>query len=410
MDNMKTFFIVGAQFDNKGAQSMLFVTVDELRKAYPDCKIYCACTEWIDSQVYNFDCIYYSDREKNIALRKNTLRNYIEAILKDAVKVVIGRYNNFMKYKRLDEVLRKTNLIIDVSGYNIGDKWDIATHESYFNNIRLANKYGIPMVLLPQSFGPFNYKNNQEYLISQISKLLVYPSIVFAREKEGYDFLIDLGLTNVELTTDLVLQNTGLCAKNILKQKLELNIPEINTKNNVGIIPNSQCFEHGDKDRILVMYKMIIEKLLAAGKEIYIFRHSREDLNVCQIVYDLADKNNKVHLIENDFSCLEYDEWIKKFDYIIASRFHAIVHAYRGLIPCILLGWAVKYKELSSKLGQEGYSFDITSDSFDEQEVMRAVNKLDENYKMESNNIKLKLEDIQKSNCFNILFGMGIVK
>lgn len=407
---MKTFFIVGAQFDNKGAQSMLFVTVDELRKRYPDCKIYCACTEWIDNSIYNFDCIYYSDREKNIVLGNNVVKNYLEAVIKDAVKVIIGRYNNFLKYNRLKKVLESTDLIIDISGYNIGNKWDLETHESYFNNIRLACKFHIPMALMPQSFGPFDYKSNKDYLKSAISKLLAYPKVVFAREGEGYDYLKEMGLSNVELSTDLVLQNTGICKDNVLRKELKLNIPVISTENNVGIIPNSQCLEHGNKEKITNLYREILNSLLAAGKEIYIFRHSREDLAVCKMVYELASDHARVHLIENDFSCLEYDEWIKNFDYIIASRFHAIVHAYRGLVPCILLGWAVKYQALASKLDQAGYAFDITSQAFDEKKVMSAVNRLNGNYKIESNNIRLKLDDIQRSNCFSILFGKGIVQ
>ena len=35
--------ITGANFNNKGAQSMLFVTVDEIRKRIPDCEIYFGC-------------------------------------------------------------------------------------------------------------------------------------------------------------------------------------------------------------------------------------------------------------------------------------------------------------------------------------------------------------------------------
>ena len=37
---MKNILITGANFGNKGAQSMLFITVDELRKKYGDCKIW----------------------------------------------------------------------------------------------------------------------------------------------------------------------------------------------------------------------------------------------------------------------------------------------------------------------------------------------------------------------------------
>lgn len=407
---MKTFFIVGAQFDNKGAQSMLFVTVDELRKRYPDCKIYCACTEWIDNKIYKFDCIYYSDREKNIVLGINKGKNYVEAILKDTVKVILGRYNNLFKYHRLEEILKETDFMIDISGYNIGDKWDLATHESYFNNIRLAIKFNIPIVLMPQSFGPFHYTKNKDYLMSQICELFKYPVAIYAREMEGYQLLKKLGLDNIELSSDLVLQNKGICKENVLKYDLKNAIPEIEANDNVGIIPNSQCFAHGNRDDLIALYKTIMNELLKRGKNVYIFRHSREDLQACKMLYELAEGNKNVHLIKNDFSCLEYDEWIKKFDFIIASRFHAIVHAYRNYVPCILLGWAIKYNELASKLGQEKNAFDITSEKFNADEVVKSLNVLISEYGDESEIIKLRLKDIQDSSCFDNLFGKEIIK
>ena len=37
---MKNFMITGANFRNKGAQAMLFVTVSELRQRYPDFDIF----------------------------------------------------------------------------------------------------------------------------------------------------------------------------------------------------------------------------------------------------------------------------------------------------------------------------------------------------------------------------------
>lgn len=36
---MKNFIITDANFNNKGAQAMLFITVSELRKHFPECEI-----------------------------------------------------------------------------------------------------------------------------------------------------------------------------------------------------------------------------------------------------------------------------------------------------------------------------------------------------------------------------------
>lgn len=400
---MNTFFIVGAQFDNKGAQSMLFITIDQLRKKFPGCKIYCACTEKIDNNIYKFDCIYYSNREKNITLGINPIKNILEATFKDTVKLILGRYNNLLKYGELKSVLNNVDMIFDISGYNLGDKWDLQTHETYLNNIRLAQKFNIPIVLLPQSFGPFNYDDNiRTYLMDELQNLLKYPKMIFARETEGYNLLTkQLGLTNVKLSSDLVLQNQGVEMSNILKNSVEIDIPEIPRRKSVGIIPNSQCFAHGNKTKILELYKKILDKLLLEGLQVYIFRHSREDLNICYEISELVDDKTNVHVVENDFSCFEYDQWIKNFEFIVGSRFHALVHAYRQYIPCILLGWATKYESLANKLNQDKYVFDITKPDFNSSQVVNAVDCMIVNCENESKVIKNYVEEIQKYNCFD---------
>lgn len=38
---VKRILIVGANFENKGAQSMLFITVDEIKKRIPDGEVFC---------------------------------------------------------------------------------------------------------------------------------------------------------------------------------------------------------------------------------------------------------------------------------------------------------------------------------------------------------------------------------
>lgn len=38
---VKRVLIVGANFENKGSQSMLFITVDEIKKRISDCEIFC---------------------------------------------------------------------------------------------------------------------------------------------------------------------------------------------------------------------------------------------------------------------------------------------------------------------------------------------------------------------------------
>ena len=400
----KKILVVGANFTNKGAQSMLFVTMDELRKRNSDCVIYFLSNDSGDFSNYRFIRIPYSLEAKSIALGRHCIRSLLIKTIKDILYFAIRHRNGFGHYFDIKRLMTSIDCIVDISGFNFGKKWSPDIQERNLDNIRLAKKYSVPIYLLPQSFGPFDYPSELKYILKDMNELLRYPTKIFAREKEGYQMLLDtFHLSNVTLSTDLVLQNCGVNPQNIFKKPVVYSLPEVE-KNAVGIVPNMQCFRFGNKEVVFEIYREIINELVNQGKKVYIFRHSKDDLDICKEIYSRVGQNH-ILLLDNDFSCLEYDELVKRFELIVCSRYHGIVHAYRNQIPCILLGWAVKYHELAELLGQEEYSFDITDDKLDIKEVLKAVRKICREYVKESKVIHTRLEFIQKDNCFDIVFG-----
>ena len=295
------------------------------------------------------------------------------------------------------------NLIIDISGFGLGEKWGIGGSKQYLNNIKLARKFSIPMALMPQSFGPFNYEGDcGRQLISEIKNVLSYPYKIFAREKQGYDILKnEFHLHNVEQSFDLVLQNKGVDYKNIFCENYSPKEYVVSTKRNVAIIPNAQCFRHGNKELNFHLYREIIDELIKKDRNVYVIGHASEDHELCVQIVNLFAKEEKVHLFEHDLSCLEYDLFIKQFDYIVCSRFHGIVHAYRNSIPCIVLGWAIKYQALTKSVKQEKYAFDITDGLCAERDILDVIKDMNENYGVNSKIIRDCVTEIQTNNCFD---------
>lgn len=402
---MKSILIVGANFNNKGAQAMLFATVDELKRRMPDCEIYFATTETIDENQFSFKRLYYSDTVKKIALedRKKGIF-WFESILKDCVKFIAGKRSDLWRQRELSTLMPRLDMIIDISGFNLGAKWSVYTHEKYFDNIRLAMKYGVPMALMPQSFGDFEYTEDMQFLIGEMKELLRYPKIIFAREKQGYDLLTkQIGLDNVRLSADLVLQSSGIDYKNIFQKEPKTALPDICTQSNVAVIPNMQCFYHGNEQIVLAVYKSLINILIEHKKNVYLLRHSGEDLECCQKIKGMFPDSDAVKLIENNLSCLEYDRLAGNFDFIICSRFHGIVHAYRNCIPCVILGWEVKYASLAKLMEQENFVFDITQDRVDVKAIESAVGQMIVESKKQSGVIRECVKKVQRDNCFDQL-------
>lgn len=402
---MNRYIIVGANFTNKGAQSMLFITVDEIKKRFPDSEIYFTGSSNFPEQQFTFKQIYDTAETRQIALGgAKVLPCCVKMFVKDLVKTFLGRKNNVWCALDLHKVIPTADAIIDVSGFAIGEKWEADIQERYLDYIRLAKKYNIPMYIMPQSFGPFQYSNDKKYLLDDIGELLKYPTIIYAREKEGEKLLKDaFHLSNVKSSFDLVLQNTGVDLSNIYTNEHVIDIPAIIGERCVAIIPNAQCFVHGDSDKNYGIYESLIRMLLAQDRNVYIIRHSNDDVDVCRKLKEKYSGDEKVKLLNEEYDCIDFDELVKRFEFVICSRYHGIVHAYRNGIPCVALGWAIKYKELACKVNQEKYAIDITSPEVGEEYVCKVVEDMMEKYKENGCIISEAMNEIRMHNCFDIL-------
>ena len=391
MTNKRKILITGGELFNKGAQSMSFIAIDELKTRFPDHEII----------LVSEDDYKRNDQEKN---------QYNFTIFYDLFKILFG-FGIYAKIKKVNKniiyeskkILQETDMLIDISGYALGSNWNLASTLHYISKIRAAKKYGIKVFLMPQSFGPFDYKGVKGIFINaQIKNTLKYASIIYARESEGFDLLTKrFNLVNVRLSSDLVLQNEGIDLNKIYNNLPMIKKFEIRNSS-VAIIPNMKNFKYGNKDEIIKLYKASIDKLLGLDKTIYLVRHSYEDIQACEIIKSRFRENEKVILLTEDYSCLEYDEMVKEFDYIIASRYHSIVHAYRQGIPCIALGWATKYYELLSIFNQERYVFDVR-EKVDLNKFLDKIDAIDEKYTIESTEIKENLRTLRGNNIFTAI-------
>ena len=141
--------------------------------------------------------------------------------------------------------------------------------------------------------------------------------------------------------------------------------------------------------------------LLNKNKNVYLLYHAVEDKAVCEKLKEAFSSNASVVFMENELSCIEFENFIQKFQFVIASRFHSIVLSYKMYVPAVILGWAIKYKELSAKLSQEDYCFDIRNCDFTKLE--HKVECMCENFAIESQKIRDGLSEIQKGNVYDYL-------
>ncbi|MBR2519641.1 MAG: polysaccharide pyruvyl transferase family protein [Selenomonadaceae bacterium] len=382
-------FIVGANFGNKGAQSMLFTTIGEIRRRCPEAEFIFAHSQNFPvlNDNFTFKEVFYNC--KLIDVKADGSINF--------------RYNNRTRFEETVAAIKNSDLVIDISGFALGNKWGAKSSFNYLNHIKLARSFNVPMILFPQSFGGFEFGDAQTFLDDEISSAMTYPAKIFARERDGFIPLRKkYGLQNVTLHPDLVLSGQNVNPAEIFKIPPKISVSKVLPESCVGIVPNLRSFDLADPWQTLRIFYETINFLLRQKKYVYLFRHSAEDILPCQWLKSLFANEKRVVLWENDFSCFEYDAVCRQFDFLIVGRFHGIVHAYKNNVPCILFGWAVKYRELAQLMYQSQYIFDITAPNVDIREIFSAIRDMADNVKLNKKILRERLAQVQRrSSCFD---------
>ena len=391
---MKNIIITGGELFNKGAQAMVFVTVDELKKRFPDHEIYVLSEldlrrpkEELEQYAFWFTGWY----PIKFARAQNSILLRLACLMK-----------NGDEFKACEELYRNCDLMVDVSGFGFGQAFGPKQLERYADHLEFAKSFDIPMYLMPQSFGPFLFQEEKKAAAERIPELLKTVKLICAREQEGLDTLQETyGLKNVCLLPDLVLNNRGIDLLHIFREIKELSVPEI-PSNCVGVVPNQRIVDALGKDAALKLYSDAIETVLENDLAVCVLSHASVDIPFCKKLKECFASDDRVLLLEQDFNCLEFNELVKSFQLLIASRFHALVHAYKNGVPCIAIGWAVKYQNLLKTFDQERFAFDMGMNPTKDNLAV-AVKDLSQRREKESKRILARLQVIQESNVFDVL-------
>lgn len=407
MSEKKYILITGTGFVNKGSQAMLFNAVDELKKRFPDKEVIDLSTldyNKGDVTQYNFK-IMPDNLSLFIPKKYAAFRDLGKRLLNYKGKKIADDEQEKWK-KQMEEIYNNTYFIVNAGGFALGapiGRGKSATSMAFLMRIMAADNLGIPIYLLPQSFGPFNYLPGHKQLVLYFMKKYLHKArLIFTREIEGYKLLKPYKKDGLILCKDIVITNKDIKEQNIYKNPSN-SVKKIKIKgeNPIAVIPNMMCFENTNRDEFIKIYRKIIAHLQEKN-EVYLLRHSKEDIEACELIYNSIENKRNVYMLTDEMNCFELEYVLQQFKYCIASRFHSIVHSYKNGTPCVVIAWAVKYYDLMESFKQESYLFDVREDM----NVERIISKIDEmekNYLEEKEIIEKCLSKQQEINAFDII-------
>lgn len=395
----KCFLITGGSFSAKGPMSMLFIVVDELRTRFPGCEIYADVYAKAPDGL-TFSCVnllpwVWKGVADPFYAVLSLLRRIIRGLLTDLPPATSVR--------EAKKIFASLDAVIDISGFALSSQFENATSEFYLDRIEAAKKLDIPVFLLPQSFGPFDYTKDADRLRKRIGALMSWPKLIFAREKQGYLLLTEqYGLKNVRMMPDIVLQNRSIDYTHIYTEPTEEACGiRMGEGKKVAIIPNRNMYRIGKKEAFLSCYDLVIQKLQNDGFSVYLTAFVEQDTVV---VNDIMERHNDgtLNRVFEKMSIRDFAAFIRQFDFVICSRYHGIVHTLKEEVPVISLGWAVKYAELMELFDQQKYELDIRNDA-DMKNVPEVLEEMETHYAVEHEKIAGRLAEYQNGSCFDMI-------
>lgn len=347
--------IHGAGFHNRGAQLMLWHTMQCLGEGIPDI-------------TFAMEPIHSTFRERanyglltcfpGVIVQRPRLAPHLLKWGDFISSFVPNKFaNNYGIARRCD-----IDAFIDISGYSFGDKWGAANCKVISRRIGEMHKRKKPTVFMPQMFGPFEKENVREAFLPAFAN----ASLVYARDEVSFECLKQINSTNREilLTPDITIT---------AKPKPPADIPP---SPYACVVPNKRML---DKTGGL-WSERYIGTLSAAIKELQL-----QNIRPYVLIHDGADEDLAVgkKLLENvglsEDSLLMHDDplvikgYIASSTMLIGSRFHAIVAALSTATPAIAIGWAHKYEMLLKDFGIPEFVF---SDSQTDEDLQSLVRKL----------------------------------
>ena len=245
---------------------------------------------------------------------------------------------------KLKNEMANFDIIFDVTfgdGFSdiYGKKWNFTTDMLK----QIAIWSGTPLVLLPQTYGPYENKLLRRWAVHIVEK----SALAFSRDKQSAEEMDAFGCSKVVTITDLAFAlpyNKNLYHIKSSKLKIGLNV-------------SSLLWDGGHNIKLRTNYKEYCRKFLSIfssrdNVELHLIPHVinlenpdslENDSRVCKLLYDEFPHT----VLAPDFETpMEAKSYISNMDIFIGARMHSTIGAISASVATIPFAYSKKFKSL----------------------------------------------------------------
>lgn len=362
----------GAGFENKGAEAMLRTVQFEWSQRCPDTTFFLAARP-PDVHQALLHGIFPFIPPSPAPVQGCPLRHRLVMAIRNCLQS--RRPLREVRLKLIRASLKANSLerfdaFVDISGYQYGDAWGDRGFNSVIPWVRYCRETKIPMIFLPQSWGPFTRDDGAQ----DIRQIMSATSLVMSRDSQSTRHLKTIDPTNQPKEfPDIawLFERTHNSPAPSLPGERRHNSPDAL----VAIVPNMRVYEKtGRKGASNPYIKALADvarhairscnaTILLIPNEIRIASSQHpDDRYLCGILETMIGDRIRCIAFRKPASAEELKSILTRCDALIASRFHSLIFASSSGVPSLAIGWSHKYDELMDDLGMSEYSLPCSPD------------------------------------------------
>lgn len=293
-------------------------------------------------------------------------------------KKLLDKFGIVLPFTRFGKIIRNLRWVAAING---GDGFsDIYSTDTFFSRLHetnIAMKRNIPVIILPQTIGPFKEESNRVIA----NRILQYATRIYVRDDKFIKELNSMGL-KYEMTKDL--------SAYMKPQSFDIDIKPNAVGLNVSGLTYSNTFRtlSGQFDSYPYLVNAIIRYFQTLNVPIYLIPHSynynnpevsNDDLVAIRDLYAKLENNANVYVVDRDMISPQVKYVISRMSFFIGTRMHANFAAIYTKVPLFGLAYSYKFQGAFEASG----IFDSTAmiNNITEKECDAIVKKIAEKYK-----------------------------
>lgn len=256
-------------------------------------------------------------------------------------KKLLDKFGIVLPFTRFGKIIRNLRWVAAINGGDgFSDIYSTETFISRLHETNFAMKRNIPVIILPQTIGPFKEESNRTIA----NRILQYATRIYVRDDKFIKELNSMGL-KYEMTKDL--------SAYMKPQSFDIEIKPNAVGLNVSGLTYSNTFRtlSGQFASYPYLVKAIIRYFQTLNVPIYLIPHSynynnpeasNDDLVAIRDLYANLENKGNVYVVDRDMVSPQVKYVISQMSFFIGTRMHANFAAIYTKVP--LFGLAYSYK------------------------------------------------------------------